>query len=62
MVEEGRQADDLGVGSEGGGLITLAFNPVAGADSWHYRSDIQLFAITEFKLYNLASDVVYRHF
>lgn len=32
-MERGRRADDLGVGSEGGGLITLAFNPVTEGDS-----------------------------
>lgn len=55
-VEGGRRADDLGVGSEGGGLITLAFNPVG--DSWYYRSDKQHFIHIEFKMYNLASDIV----
>lgn len=54
----GRRADDLGVESEGGGLITLALDPVAKCDSWYYRRDIQQFRIIEYKLYSLASEVV----
>lgn len=32
---------ERGVTPEGGGLITLAFNPVAEGDSWDYRGEKQ---------------------
>lgn len=50
-MERGGRADGLGVVSEGGGLITLAFNPVAEGDSWYYRSDT--FPISLLKMYKL---------
>lgn len=54
-MEGGGRADGLGAESAGGGLMTLAFNPVAEGDSWLYRSDMQ-HLINDFKMYNLASD------
>lgn len=60
VEEEGGRADGLGVESEGGGLMTLAFIPIVEGDSWYYISDIQYFKIREFKMYNTTKNMLYK--
>lgn len=50
-MEGGSGADDLGVKTDGGGLITLAFKPVLEGDSWDYRGDKQYLKISNSEMW-----------